>query len=794
MAITSQDNLLSVPPSSRSCSLSALCKNSSVQQCEETVRPSSDSMVSSSGHVTKRKKRRTDLSAGFGGNSTMGLSDNVPLDGLQWAKEAEPAATKSLDISQVGELVTLSTKNKSYAKIKANETKALKRVSAGKKDRDSSISQSKRNVDNYSNVRVDTAILSETNELSNSKINIPKPACPAEDSSRMDSLEEMVPLGSYGWKANYSSQHSDKTTGCTTSSWIDPAPPNHVNGCNALTQEVKKRTFLGKMKNLGSQFQNPETSSLSNKVQQDEKSHGYDVKRMSQCSNKAKDCRRTYVVDPGPPDDENDCALFIHESKKKTHLDNFEDLGSWFQSPKSSSLNNKAPLSTISTQQLFGFQTQIPSQEATLGLNIKRKKPKRRTQEIDVPSRFGEIEVQSVDINMNSQIQESKSDMQGSKTKKGYKGETAKAGRDNTQREHCRTDVEVFDLSENAPRVNKRKNKTSKVSLKSTSQANTISPASQGSTLSTFPVLLVDEATSVDSVHRNSAKMSPKVQGSSTTQNSSSSNKTNSSSSQKAYWGVDNNVIGLKERVDSTAKLKKRTYTVKYVTEECVPSGVALQSPAECKTSQIDQAGWNFLRAPSSRTLRDSLIMDVTEVPPPLFDSLAICTNAPDSSSVGHSKIMLSSCQSFGHSCSMLPAAKDQGSTERFSALPKILTVSKKDDAKPLASTRQEKKTVQATPETLPKENENKVLKDLTNASPSSCHSIPLEVSPTRPSRRRNKEVCYAEPKINRKLRRGDPFTVTDFLSSPIYKTKSKKLTKGSGKSRKTKKMKEEDV
>ncbi|XP_013913967.1 PREDICTED: shugoshin-like 2 [Thamnophis sirtalis] len=76
----------------------------------------------------------------------------------------------------------------------------------------------------------------------------------------------------------------------------------------------------------------------------------------------------------------------------------------------------------------------------------------------------------------------------------------------------------------------------------------------------------------------------------------------------------------------------------------------------------------------------------------------------------------------------------------------------------------------------------NKVLNDLTN-------SIPLETSPICLYRRRKKEVSYAEPSLNKKLRRGGPFTMTDFLSSPIYKTK-KKLTKGTEMSRKTKKIK----
>ncbi|KAK9410911.1 shugoshin-like 2 [Crotalus adamanteus] len=104
-------------------------------------------------------------------------------------------------------------------------------------------------------------------------------------------------------------------------------------------------------------------------------------------------------------------------------------------------------------------------------------------------------------------------------------------------------------------------------------------------------------------------------------------------------------------------------------------------------------------------------------------------------------------------------------------------------------SGREEKQPIQAIAKTsaenaVLQENGNKVLKNLTN-------SIPLETT-IYPSRRRKKDISYVEPSLNRKLRRGDPFTITDFLSSPIYKTKKKKLTKGTETSRTPKNIKKE--
>ncbi|XP_061463807.1 shugoshin 2-like [Rhineura floridana] len=852
------DNLLRASQNSRSCSLSAM-NQSSPQQCEVTTRPCSDSMLSC-GHVTKRKKRRTGLSATFGDDSQMEPSDSMPLGDLQWTKESELAAKEYLEVSQVGELVTLNTKNKHSEKIKANKIKAVKKLSTGTESRDFSTSQPKVHLDNYNNGRMDTsaAIQCKTNESSGTKIKIPKPACHTEDSRCVDSLDETVPLDSHGQKEQYStnprdktirsrrtyvvdqiapnhvgdcsalteeikkrtflekmknpesqfenpetsslsnkirdaksyacgvthtSQCSNKSKSCRRTYVVDQTAPNHVGDCNALTQEIKRRTFLEKMKNLESQFQDPETSSLNNNIR-DEKSFAYDVKHTSQCSNKTRGCRKTYVVDPGPLDHKNDCAPVAHEAQEKTHLENLEDLGIWFQSPEHSSLNNKTSLLALGTQQLVSFKKQNPNQEATLDLNVKRKKTRRKTQDIGVSQEINEMEIQSLNVNMHSKIQP-----QENKAKKCHKGKTAKVGRDSTQKEHCRSSVDVFGLSGSAQRANKKKRKNLRVSCQSTNQADAASIFPLGSAQSAFQDSLDDSP--FDSVHRNSANAIPKIQDFLTTENSCSLNKRNSNSSKKKCWGANHHEIDLEKREDSTLRLNKRISTVNDVTEECAVSVFALQSPEGCKTTSADQAGCSFLKVPGSKSWRDSFLKNVIEAPL-LADSVALCPTTPDSSAGGHSKTFLPGSFSSGRSHDALQTAKDQVSLEGYFPLPQTSIAFNKKDTKWAASDRCEKKTVQAIPETslqniAPQGNGNKVLKDLTNASRVSCNSVPLETCSKRPSRRRQRDICYAEPRLNSKLRRGDPYTDTDFLSSPLYKMKNKKLAKGSGKAKKTK-------
>ncbi|NXI53226.1 SGO1 protein, partial [Chloroceryle aenea] len=132
-------------------------------------------------------------------------------------------------------------------------------------------------------------------------------------------------------------------------------------------------------------------------------------------------------------------------------------------------------------------------------------------------------------------------------------------------------------------------------------------------------------------------------------------------------------------------------------------------------------------------------------------------------------------------------ALHNHNTSMNFSILKNSEICGESDNYKALKDGKSEQKLDHISKETYKKTltscHGRKALQDLTNASSQSHTSLPkspktLEEKSARPSRRGIATICYKEPSLIRKLRRGDQFTDAQFLHSPVKRVKDKRSFK----------------
>ncbi|XP_031457043.1 shugoshin 2 [Phasianus colchicus] len=199
----------------------------------------------------------------------------------------------------------------------------------------------------------------------------------------------------------------------------------------------------------------------------------------------------------------------------------------------------------------------------------------------------------------------------------------------------------------------------------------------------------------------------------------------------------------------------------------------------------IDQGQMNFLNDQEVSHEMDSFINKLK----PTVQKLEILESLP----VDCSKNITISTGSFfqkGFS-EMKPTALDNLNAPMNSVLKNSEMSGKTDQDKALVSGKANQKSDHISKEisekTLTHCHGRTALQDVTNTSEFSHTSLPkssqiLEENSAEPVRRGRAAICYKEPPLNRKLRRGDQFTDTQFLHSPVYKVKKKRSFKSKSK------------
>ncbi|XP_053899199.1 shugoshin 2 isoform X1 [Malaclemys terrapin pileata] len=511
----------------------------------------------------------------------------------------------------------------------------------------------------------------------------------------------------------------------------------------------------------------------------------------SQYNDKAT--RRTYLVNLASPSKQQktDLQQKINKQILSERLENMDK----FQNPDSSSSNSKAPSKDYCTKSVPCIENHISGvlslQQDLVDVNEKHIKPKRNCKTFQIPSTISktndcreEIEEHSASSSKQPGAKACKPDC---KTKQHQKSECHKEDNYSDRREpqtssHC-VDIKKIERKSNKVSLDSSKNVLAKASLKTNIQPDDFTQC----TLSVRQELKNENMLHTDIVHGNKITNTQQIQGILDIKSSVTVNKQWARSSLKK---VDEyNVNMLKKGVDRISKANKKTCIV-ISPDDQIKNNERLISETrleECDIRQVDQVEQNILDDQKVRTRRDPFmnkLINKSVLTNIMIEEPCLLKFSP----VTCSKDMLfNSCnflqEGFPHM--ELSAVDYHKISENFPVLKNSKIFEKSNYEKVLCANRAKKMETDfkvSCQKLSGTGSGRKALQDQTNTSLYSDTSLPklqdiLEKNSI-PARRRRTSVCYKEPKISSKLRRGDQFTDMEFLNSPVFKVKNKRSFK----------------
>ncbi|XP_075789944.1 uncharacterized protein LOC142830212 [Pelodiscus sinensis] len=489
-------------------------------------------------------------------------------------------------------------------------------------------------------------------------------------------------------------------------------------------------------------------------------------------SDKAKNCIRTHVLNVGQSKKVEKKHLLPQEINSVC-LAGRLSMESQFQSPHSASLRQKAPLNGCALQSSPHLENQLCSlpalQQDLLDVNMKctKQKANRNTIRISKADDRNEENVQS-----SARMPEGEAECQA---KKGQKSKRKM----NKEGNPLRSEAETSGTCGDVQGVRKRNDKDLSSKTKPSRKTH-VSPCKiRRSLISVQPDLNGDEIACSEHVPESNTNKTQKAQKISGVE---SHEKLSTCPREKVFNRVHSNThaSALKEGIDSRYKPKRKTYLVDPSETHLEGTENFASETSGITDSALRQAGpvkQNFMPITILKTDPDSYLEALISEPVGT-NSMKGNPSLIDFSSAAHFETL-----PFHHSSKRLPLLEPPtGADHRIAENPSALTHSsvnlkESDSEQTPGGSHKGKKAKTSSKEpcqsTALPGSESKALQDLTNAS--FLSPITSETSSARPTRRRRDPVCYVEPKLNSKLRRGDPFTNTEFLHSPIYKTKRKK-------------------
>ncbi|CAM5089893.1 unnamed protein product [Natator depressus] len=521
-----------------------------------------------------------------------------------------------------------------------------------------------------------------------------------------------------------------------------------------------------------------------------QRTNKHDVEN-SQYNDKAT--RKTNLVNLASPSKQQKNYL-QHKINKQTLSERLENMDK-FQNSDSSSSKSKAPSKDYCTKSVPCIENHISSvlslQQDLVDVNEKHIKPKRNGKTFQIPSTISKTNYRREEIGEHSASSSKRPRAKACKPDcktKHQKSECHKEDNYNDRREtqtscHC-VDIKKIERKSNKVSLGSSKYVLAKGSLKTNIQPEDFTQC----TLSVRQELKNEAMLHTEIVHGNKTANTQQIQGISDIKSSVTVNKQWARSSMKK---VDEyNVHMLKKGVDRISKANKKTCVVIYPDDQ-IKSNERLSSETrleECDIRQVDQVEQNILGDQTVRTGRDpfmnklinkSVLTNITiEEPCLLKFSPVTCSKDMPFNSCNFLEEGLPHME--------LSAFDFHKISENFPVLKNSEIFEKTNYEEVLCANRAKKMETdfKGSCQKLSRTGSGrKALQNQTNTSLYSHASLPklrniLEENSTTPGRRRRATVCYKEPKISSKLRRGDQFTDMEFLNSPVFKVKNKRSFK----------------
>ncbi|XP_075763001.1 uncharacterized protein LOC102449629 isoform X3 [Pelodiscus sinensis] len=734
-----------IPQSSRSCPVSSLAKNLSLPQCGEITRPCSDSLVQLHGHITERKKRVTvfitstpssevDFNPGICSNRTS-----------KWSIGGDNCASKTVKLNS---LLDLPSEHDSDPRTESSHK-----------------------------------------ELPHDLLQPAEAVCDAEVDPNFSRIAEFVTLEA-------KSQSNDQVTETPVLKKVSTGKkkrdafksyPKINSDVHRKEESPPNAKMVTKAKDLSkskSKSHRPAGQTPGDALEEVVLQKGSDYALRQ--SDKAKNCIRMHLLNVGQSKKVGKKHLLPQEINSVSFAGRLRSMESQFQSPHSASLRQKAPLNRCAPQSSLHLEKQLCSlpalQQDLLDVNMKctKQKANRNT-----------IRISKADDRNEENVQSSARMPEGEAECHAKKGQKSKR-KMNKESNPLRSEAETSGTCGDVQGVRKRNDKDLSSNTKPSRKTYIVSPYKiRRSLISVQLDLNGDEIACSEHVPESNMNKTQKAQKTSGVE---SHEKLSTCPRKKVLNRVHSNThaSALKEGVDSRYRSKRKTYLVDPSETHLEGTENFASETSGITDSALRQAGpvkQNFMPITILKTDPDSNLEALISEPVGT-NSMKGNPSLIDFSSDAHFETL-----HFHHSSKRLPLLEPPtGADHRIAENPSALTHSsvnlKESDSEqtPGGSHGGKKaKTSSKDPcqRTALPGSESKALEDLTNAS--FLSPITSETSSARPTRRRRDPACYVEPKLNSKLRRGDPFTNTEFLHSPVYKTKRKKVTKENEKSKRIK-------